>query len=195
MAIEVKNEAPGRLEGEFAGDERRHGRLVLLAVVRCALLLAAGLLTGAIFEVWLVESSFRGDGPFYTELKQLQIQALTGPLPMLGAATLAFGLAHLFLVRGDRLAAGLTLAGVLCFAVCFAITIWGHFPINGQIMGWSAEAPPDEWAELAARWRVAHDLRTLFSVLGFSLLLLGATLPVGRVEKHQVYGQRKEQTT
>lgn len=157
------------------GDSRRG--LVFLKGVRCALLLVAGLLTGAIFEVWLMERSFRGDGSFYTELKQLQIQALTVPLPSLGTATLVGGLVHLFLARKNRLAAGLTLAGVLCFAVCFAITKWGHFPINAQIMGWSAEAPPDGWAELAAEWRRAHDLRTLFAVLGFGLLLLSATIP------------------
>ena len=147
--------------------------------VRCALLLVAGLLTGAIFEVWLGEHSFRGSGSFYTEFKQLQIRALQGPLPALGAATLAFGLAHLFLARGNRLAAGSTLAGVLCFAVCFAITVKGHFPINAQIVEWSAAAPPDGWSELATEWRRLHDLRTLFAVVGFALLVLSVIVPVG----------------
>lgn len=166
------------VEGALAGDARREGR-VLLTAVRCASLLAAGLLTGAIFEVWLVEHSFLGDDSFYTELKQLQIRALAGPLPALGAATLVLGIAHLFLTRGSRLVAGLTLAGVLCFAVGFAITVWGNFPINARIMGWSVEAPPDGWSEVAAQWRRAHDLRTLFAFVGFGLLL-AATIPVGR---------------
>lgn len=162
----------------FDKDDRRRGSMFLTAV-RSALLLVGGLLTGAIFDVWLMEHSFRGEGSFYTELKQTQIRALQGPLPLLGAATLAFGLVHLFLARRNRFAAGLTLAGVLCFAACFVITVRGHLPINAQIMEWSAEAPPDGWAELAARWRSLHDLRTFFAALGYSLLLLGVAIPVG----------------
>ncbi len=83
----------------------------------------------------------------------------------------------MFLIRRNRLAAGLTLAGVLCFVVGFAITVWVHFPINAEIMGWSAEAPPEEWAQLAANCSRAHGLRTLLSVLGFGLLLVSAILP------------------
>lgn len=170
----------GGSQETFVGGDLRGGPVLL--TVRCTLLLVAGLLTGAIFEVWLGEHSFRGDGSFYTELKQLQIRALQGPLPALGAATLAFGLAHVFLARGNRLAAGSTLAGVLCFAVCFAITVKGHFPINAQVVEWSAAAPPDGWSELAAEWRRLHDLRTLFAFLGYGLLLLGAAIPVERRE-------------
>ena len=129
------------------------------------------MLAGALFGVWLMERSFRGGGSFYAELKQLQISTFTVPLSLLGAATVVLGLVYLFLVRGNRFAAGLTLAGVLCFVVGFAITVWGHFPINAQVMDWSAEAPPKEWAQTAAGWRRAHDLRTLLGVLGFGLLL------------------------
>ncbi len=178
MTTEEQNKTPTLRGFEEMSNEGKHrGSTVFLAVVRCALLLAAGLLTGAVFGFWLIEHSFQGDGSFYAELKQLQIPALTVPLSSLGAASIVFGLVHLFLVRGNRLAAGLTLAGVLCFVAGFAITVWGHFPINAQIMGWSAEAPPDEWAELATEWRRAHDLRTLFGVLGFCLLLASAVLP------------------
>ena len=164
---------------------------MFLAVVRYALLLAAGLLAGALFGVWLMEHSFRGGGSFYAEMKQLQISTFTVPLSLLGAVTVILGLIFLFLIRGNRFAASLTLAGVLCFVVGFAITVWGHFPINAQIMGWSAEAPPERWAQLAEKWRRAHDLRTLFGVLGFGLLLASAFFPVkGR---RSVEGRRRYQ--
>ena len=160
------------------GDRRRDS--VVLTAVRGALLMVGGLLTGAIFDVWLTEHSFHGEGSFYTELKQLQIRALQGPLPLLGAATLALGLVHLFLARRNRPAAGLTLAGIICFRVCFVITVRGHFPINAQIMEWSVAAPPDDWSDPAVRWRRLHDFRTLFAVLGYGLVLLGVIVPVGR---------------
>lgn len=178
MIAEEQNKAPALGGFEEVSIEGEHGgSTVFLAVVRFALLLAAGLLTGAIFGVWLMEHSFRGDGSFYTELKQLQISTFTVPLSSLGTGTVALGLFYLYLIRRNRLAAGLTLAGVLCFVVGFAVTVWGHFPINAQIMGWSAEVPPEEWAQLAAKWGRAHDLRTLFGVLGFGLLLASASLP------------------
>jgi hypothetical protein len=162
---------------EIPGEGKRRASTVLLAVVRVALLLAAGLLSGAVFGAWLVERAIRGNGSFYTELKQLEIAALTVPLPLLGAATGGLGLIYLFLIRKDRLAAGLTAAGVLCFVVGFAVTVWVHFPINAQIMGWSAGAPPADWARVAAEWGRAHVVRTLLSVLGFGLLLASAVLP------------------
>jgi hypothetical protein len=181
MTVEERNRALTLRGFEEMFDEGDHHRgSVVLTAVRGALLMVGGLLTGAIFDVWLMEHSFRGDGSLYTELKQLQIRALQGPLPLLGAATLAFGLVHLFLARRNRLAAGSTLAGVLCFAVCFVITVRGHFPLNAQIMEWSVTAPPDGWSDLAGRWRDLHDLRTLFAVVGYGLLLLGVAIPVGR---------------
>ena len=162
-------------------DDGQHRAAELLAaVVRWALLLAAGLLTGALFGVWLMEHAFRGDGSFYTQLKQLQIPAFTGPMSALGASTVILALMYLFLVRSDRLAAGLTLVGALCFVVGFAITVFGHFPINAQIMGWPVEGPPEQWSHLAADWRLAHDLRTLLGVIGFCLLLVSVSLPVAR---------------
>jgi hypothetical protein len=200
MIDEAQNTAQtlGGSEEIFDGGKPR-GSVVFPAAVRYALLLFGGLLSGAIFGVWLMEHSFRGGGSFYTELKQLQISAFTVPTLSLGAGTVALGLMYLFLVRGNRLAAGLTLAGVLCFVVGFAITVWVHFPINAQIMGWSAEAPPEEWAQLAVKWRRAHDLRTLFGVLGFGLLLAGAVLPAkgGRsvkeiARRESVEGMSKE---
>ena len=162
---------------EFSNEDKHRGSTVFLSVVRYALLLAAGLLAGALFGVWLMEHSFRWGGSFYAELKQLQISTFTVPLSLLGAGTVVLRLVYSFLVRESRFAAVLTLAGVLCFVVGFAITVWGHFPINAQVMGWSAEAPPEEWAQLAEKWRRAHDLRTFFGVLGFGLLLASAPLP------------------
>ena len=180
MIVEEQHEVGA---GGFRGiaDDDEHGEKVLLAVVvRFALLLAAGLLSGVLFGVWLMEHAFRGDGSFYTELKQLQISTFTVPMSALGASTVILALVYLVLVRGDRLAAGLTLAGALCFVVGFAITVFGHFPINAQIMGWSVEGPPERWAQPAAEWRLAHDLRTLLGVVGFCVLLAGATLPAKR---------------
>lgn len=180
MAVDEKNEVlTAKSFGVVLGEGGHSGRSVLLAVVRHALLLVAGLLAGAVFVVWLMERSFRGDGAFYVEFKQLQISALTVPLVSLGAATLVLGLVDLFLVRKNRLAAGLALAGIVCFAIGgFAVTVWVQLPINEQIAGWSAQAPPEGWEELATRWGRAHDLRTLFSVLGFGLLLSSAAVPV-----------------
>ncbi len=177
MIAEGQNKAPTLGGFEEVSDEGKHrGTTVFLTIVRYALLLAAGLLAGALFGVWLLEHSFRGGGSFYTELKQLQISTFTVPLSLLGAGTVVLGLVYLFLVRGNRLAAGLALAGVLCFVVGFVITVWGHFPINARIVGWSVEAPPGQWSQLAEKWRLAHDLRTLFGVLGFGLLLASAFL-------------------
>jgi hypothetical protein len=179
MVVGERREVVAEGFEEILDREHRGGKL-LVAVVRPVLLLCAGLLAGALFGVWLMEHAFREDGSFYTELKQLQIPAFTAPMSALGASTVILALVYLFLVRRDRLAAGLTLAGALCFVAGFAITVFGHFPINARIMAWTVEGPPEQWSQLAADWRLAHDLRTLLGVMGFCVLLASASLPAGR---------------
>ncbi|MGH3117151.1 MAG: anthrone oxygenase family protein [Vicinamibacterales bacterium] len=149
----------------------------MLPFVRFILLVSSGVLAGATVCVWFLEHSFAGSAAFFTELKQLEIRAFTVPLPAVGLIAVVFGLAHAALVRLNRSALALTLAGVLCLGIGAVITARGHFPMNDRIATWSPSSPPAEWIEVRDRWRQAHDVRTAVTVLGFGLFLLGTMRP------------------
>jgi Anthrone oxygenase len=149
----------------------------MLLVLRFVLLFASGLVAGATVCVWLVERVFIGSPGFFVALKQLEIRAFTVPLPALALLAVICALVYAVQVRRNRLAMGLILAGVVLFGISGFITARVHFPMNDRIWTWSPEAPPAEWADVRDRWRGAHQVRTLTSVLGFGLFLCGAMMP------------------
>jgi uncharacterized membrane protein len=140
---------------------------------RVVLLLTSGLLAGATVAVALLEHAFAGSAPFFTEFKQLEIRAFTVPLPAIGLVAVVFGVVHAALERRNRAALRLTAAGLACLIVGAVITVGGHFPMNESLKTWSVVAPPVEWPAIQERWRRYHDLRTIVTVLGFALLILG----------------------
>jgi Domain of unknown function (DUF1772) len=142
-------------------------------LTRVVLLLSSGLLAGATVAVALLEHAFAGSAPFFTEFKQLEIQAFTVPLPAIGLIAVISGIVHAALERRNRAALALTAAGVACLILGAAITVGGHFPINERVKTWSVAAPPIDWATMQDRWRQYHDARTIVVVLGFTLLILG----------------------
>lgn len=147
--------------------------LILILIVRFSLIFLSGIVAGAVYGIWLMEFLFTGDASFYTELKQFQIQTLTAPLPGLAIAAILVGLVKLYLSRRKRLVFRFTLAGLVLFVIGGMLTARGHFPLNDQIMTWSAEAPPAEWAQIQDQWRQTHLFRTIVTGLGFACFLLG----------------------
>lgn len=147
--------------------------LILILIVRFSLIFLSGIVAGAVYCVWLMEYLFAGDASFYTHLKQFQIQTLTVPLPGLAIAAILVGLVKLFLSRRKRLVFRFTLAGIILFVIGGMLTARGLFPLNDQIMTWSADAPPAEWAQIQEQWRQTHLFRTIITVLGFACFLLG----------------------
>jgi hypothetical protein len=137
------------------------------------LLVTAGVLAGATVAVALLEHAFAGSSSFFIEFKQLEIRAFTVPLPAVGLVAVLFGIVHAARERGNRAAVRLTAAGVASLILGAIITVVGHFPINERIRTWSVSAPPVEWATVQQRWRNYHDARTVVTVLGFTLLVLG----------------------
>ncbi|CAN5895083.1 DUF1772 domain-containing protein [soil metagenome] len=147
--------------------------LILILIVRFSLIFLAGMVAGAVYCVWLFEYLFMGNAHLYTELKQIQIQTLSTPLPTLGAAAILVALIKLYLSRRKRLVFWFTLAGAVLLVAAALLTAWGHFPLNDQIMTWSPEAPPAEWEQVRDRWRQTHLARTVVTALGFACFLLG----------------------
>jgi uncharacterized membrane protein len=136
----------------------------LVHVVRVVGLLAAGLLAGAVVVTWLLDVELGRSGELYMQYRQATTGALTRLLPPLGGvALLATGAAVLLDGRRWTL-----LVALVCLVVGLVTTVTVHFPLNDAIVAWSR--PPADWVQIRDRWRAAHVVRTVASVVAFVLL-------------------------
>jgi len=58
----------------------------------------------------------------------------------------------------------------------FTMTIIVNFPINAQLMKWSAAAPPDNMREIWNPWEKIHTVRTILALGAFVLQVLALSL-------------------
>src|SRR5260370_33018225 len=99
-------------------------------------------------------------------------------LPVLSMASLAGGLGWLFLVRAQWSTPQfwLLVSAGGASAIAAALTIRGNFPINDQLMTWSAAAPPDKMREICGGWGKAHTVRPLLCLGAFVLAVAAWSL-------------------
>jgi uncharacterized membrane protein len=58
----------------------------------------------------------------------------------------------------------------------FTLTITINFPINAQLMKWSADAPPDNMRELWNPWEKVHTVRTILALTAFALEVVALSM-------------------
>ena len=146
--------------------------------IRLVGLLCVGLAAGIALCVLFLQRNWTGTGQAYAELMQLSIRALTVPAPALGAlglVAMTIDSALLF-KRGGGAAAWLSAAAALLGLAAMALTKFGHFPINDQILRWDPARPPADWTSVQARWSALHLGRTISGTASFALYLPGNLL-------------------
>lgn len=140
-----------------------------------AALLFAALVAGAAFAIWF-DYNPRGMSPaFYTEKMQHAIGVFTIPLPTVVVLAVLFTIAAAFLARSERPNFYLLIAASICIVAVALITRFGNIPINNQILTWSINSPPSNWAGWAQKWWQLQTLRTVLAI-GALAFLISATL-------------------
>src|SRR5512135_3795943 len=101
-------------------------------------LLFAGLLTGAIFGVFLVMRPAGLDVTTYVIQQQNCIRALNSIMPPLGGLTILLTIAAAFAASGDRLRMNMLFAAAAALIVVGLVTRFLNQPINAVVMTWNA---------------------------------------------------------
>ena len=140
--------------------------------VRCASLIVAALVVGAMFGIWLGHNPAPLSAGAYVEQQQEAIRSMNVSMPALGALAIALALLSAAKMSGGW-ARTLVVAGALCLASSGVVTRFRNQPINRVVMAWSAQAPPAEWQALRDEWWRWHVVRTGTGVLGLALLIVG----------------------
>ncbi|HEY7093615.1 MAG TPA: anthrone oxygenase family protein [Ktedonobacterales bacterium] len=79
-----------------------------------------------------------------------------------------------YLLRAERIAAGLALLAALCFAGTLLAFIFGNNPLNQQIASWTPETLPATWPETRDAWDRAHTISAVLGAIAFFALLVEA---------------------
>jgi len=133
-----------------------------------------GLLAGLSFgvQLGLVPALRHLDAPAYLAVMHEIIPTFTHaviPLMMIGTVTFVIRLIR----RSGCANANYWLIASFAFFIAGAlITVFGHFPINDQIMKSSVQDPPAAWAAWRDRWNELNFWRFAVAQLGFASTLL-----------------------
>ncbi len=145
----------------------------ILAIVRVVAILCSGLMAGLMFGDRMGPAFARQALSASSFVQQQQIIHIhyVRLLPVLSLSSIVGALVWLFLARARWNGAEfwLVLLAVVAIAVAAALTVRVNFPINAELMTWTAAAPPDNWKEIWSRWENVHTVRTLLWVGAFAL--------------------------
>ena len=108
----------------------------------------------------------------YVEFHQHTNHTFDPYMPIVVVGALAGGVALAVMFGVHSIPGQLAAAGAVCYALVLIIGVPTSVRINHQIESWSIQNPPQEWAQVRARWLRFHVIRTVFSVPALALYLL-----------------------
>lgn len=94
-------------------------------------------------------------------------------MPAVGMSALLAGVANVA-VPQNTLHRALGAIALGCVLAEVGLTVRYNVPLNQTIQGWSAEAPPPDWADVRDRWIVGHRARTALSLVGLGCQIAAA---------------------
>ncbi len=152
----------------------------VLAIVRVIAILPSGLMAGLLFGDRTGPSFARQalSASSFVQQQQIIHTHYIKLLPVLSMAAVAGGLGWLLLARSqwNTLQFWLLVSAVVAIAIAAALTLRVNFPINDQLMTWSAAAPPDNIREIWSRWEKAHTVRTILWLGAFALEVVALSI-------------------
>lgn len=145
----------------------------LMAGLRFATCLFAGLFAGFLLGVLVLEYSLRSVGAdTYAQVRSVELDRLDllASLTLIPALFLGAALA-VTTYRSGRAWARIAIA-VALLAVVALISVKFNLPINARQSDWAGHGIPADWAAVRDRWQAAHTVRTATAVIAFAVLLL-----------------------
>lgn len=152
-----------------------------LKIARFVSIFTAALLAGILVDFWAFTAPALASLPAstYVEVQQALNRNYLAPIPLLYTVVNVSALAVVILLIRARktLAFALSLVALLCSVLLTASTLLINVPINAEVLTWSPQAPPVNWAEVRDRWNQAHTLRTALAAVALGCQILAALIP------------------
>lgn len=133
--------------------------------------LITGLISGVIFGIWIGYNPQDLSAQTYVEQQQNVIRALNTLMPILGLVAIILTITSAIFQKLNTpvfitllIAAGLLIISGL-------VTRFGNQPLNAIVMTWSLNDIPENWTVLRDKWWTFHIIRTVSSIIAFSLII------------------------
>ena len=138
-------------------------------------LLLLGLVAGSMFGIWRGYDITTYAPATFVEVHQGSVRGLNVLLPAMAMASIVLVLLLAVMARQRPVVLGLYLAAAAAIVVGGLVTRLLNQPINAQVMTWTPQAIPADWATLRDSWWHWHMVR-LAATIGAQLLLIAAIL-------------------
>ena len=145
--------------------------------IRFILLLLLSLLVGAMFGIWAGFNPASLSAAAYVEQQQNAMRSLNTLLPVMGAVCILLEAWLAIQSKNNSRSCYLFVGALLCLVIAALVTRFGNQPINAQVVTWSPQSPPANWAQLRDAWWQWHVVRTLAGIVGLcftQLAVLGS---------------------
>jgi len=143
----------------------------IVMVLQFAAALLFSMVAGSVFGIWRGYDPTTYAAATFLEMHQGAVRGLNTLLPGLAFASILLIAGLSWLARGKGMAFWLYLGALLLMIGGGVVTRFFNQPINAQVMGWTLDSLPANWAELREAWWNWHLVRTGLSVLAMALLL------------------------
>jgi uncharacterized membrane protein len=134
------------------------------------------MVAGSVFGIWRGYDPTSFAPATFLEMHQGAVRGLNVLLPALGFASITLTLILVWSARGKGYLFWLYLSALLFMVAAGIATRFFNQPINAQVMAWTLESLPGNWAELRTEWWNWHLWRTVFSISALALLLAAIVL-------------------
>lgn len=160
----------------------------MLPLLQFLSIVLVALLAGTSFGIWFGFNPSNFSPSTYIEQQQHLIGSLNTLMIILVVAATTITLVSVFIQRNNKtISAALLLAAAFLIS-CIAITRLGNIPIQTEMLKWTADTLPENWAVLRDKWWSFHIARTVVELIALMLI----TWSVVRHKQHDALSKLRE---
>ncbi|MEW5916037.1 MAG: anthrone oxygenase family protein [Gemmatimonadota bacterium] len=139
------------------------------------IMLTAVLMTMGFTHLWQLPQRLSYDGFLWLETLTFYVKfGPQGPGPVIEIAALLSTIVLVFLTRDRRPARALTLMAAVALAASTALWWTLIYPVNRELLTWTAETLPQNWTDFREQWEYTHSARAALMFVALGCLVYAA---------------------
>ena len=143
---------------------------MILPLIRFFNIIFAALLAGTSFGIWLGFNPTNYSASTYVEQQQNLVHSLNALMIALVVIATGITLISAFLQRKNKSVFIKLLLAAGFFISCMVITRFGNVPIQTEMLKWTMDSLPENWAMLRDKWWLFHIMRTVVELIALVLV-------------------------
>ncbi len=141
-----------------------------LPLLRFLNIILAALLAGTSFGIWLGFNPAKFSAFTYLEQQQNLVLSLNTLMIGLVIAVTVITMISAFLQQKNKPVFIMLVLAAAFFISCMIITRFGNVPIQTEMLKWTTDTMPENWAESRDRWWEFHIARTVVELIALVLV-------------------------